>query len=108
MRKPLSLLICFALPTLVLAGGFILAGLYGVRQISKLFEETARGILPQGFEARLEEIGKYTVWLPVNSESEGEETSQRLPPGGRVYIFDAPSARELELTGLIIGGEIYR
>ena len=103
MRKPLTLLVCFALPALVLTGGLILAGLFGFRQIPELFEETARGMIPQGFEAKLEKRGKYTVWLPVEGDGLSESSQGRLPPGGRVYVFDAASARELELMTWIKG-----
>lgn len=98
MRKSLSLLLCIVPPSLVLVAGLILASFYGFRQIPDLFEETARGLLPQGFEAELLTKGKYTVWLPVEVKSESERERDWLPPGGRLYLFDVASAQELELA----------
>lgn len=98
MRKSLSLLLCIVPPSLVLVAGLILASFYGFRQIPDLFEETARGLLPQGFQAELLTKGKYTVWLPVEVKSESERERDWLPPGGRLYLFDVASSQELELA----------
>jgi hypothetical protein len=98
MRKSLSLLLCFVPSAIVFIAGLILAGLYGFRQIPDLFEETARGLLPQGFEANLLTKGKYTVWLPVEVKSESERERDWLPPGGQLYLFDSASEQELELV----------
>ena len=95
------MLLCFALPGLVLVGGLLLAGFYGFRQIPDLFQESARGMLPQGFEAKLEERGKYTIWYPVEESEEGGE--ERFPPGARVYVFDAASAQELRMSKWLQG-----
>ena len=97
MRKSLSLLLCFVPSAIVFIAGLILAGLYGFRQIPDLFEEAARGLLPQGFEANLLTKGKYTVWLPVEVKSESERERDWLPPGGQVYLLDSASEQELEL-----------
>lgn len=48
----------------------VLSGLHGFRQISELFGETARGMIPRGFGSKLERTGEYTIWLPM----EGEDT----------------------------------
>jgi len=100
MNRPLPLIVCLLVPFLIVVFGLVLAGLYGYRQIPNLIEETARGFVPEGFTATLPEPAKYTVWLHVTALTEGEDYRgpEELPPGGRVYIFDASSGREIPLN----------
>jgi hypothetical protein len=104
MRKPVSLLACFFIPFLVLVLGLSLAGIYGYRAIPWLFEETARGMIPEGFEVPLGNPGKYTVWL--FERGQGEEGfyrgSGKLPPGGKLHIFDSSTGREIPLTNWVV------
>ena len=60
-------------------------------------------MIPQGFESKLERRGKYTVWLPVEGDGRLEGPQGQLPPGGRGYVFDAASARKLDLIRWIKG-----
>ena len=91
------------LPVTGLVGGYILGGLYGLRQIPGIFCETARGMIQQGFKSKPEKRGKYTVWLSGEGDGTLEGAQGQLPPGGRVYVFDAASARELDLITWIKG-----
>tara|TARA_R110002096_G_scaffold354182_1_gene547376 strand:- start:6011 stop:6583 length:573 start_codon:yes stop_codon:yes gene_type:complete len=97
-KKPISLLLCFALPAFFLIGGLVIAGLYGYRQIPSLTQESGMGFLPEGFSMTLEEAASYTVWLTVVPKADANEGAEKLPPGGRLYIFDEASGRELKLS----------
>ena len=61
MKKPMSLLVFFSIPAVIL--GLALAGSFAYREIPRLFKESARGNIQRGFLAELVEPGKYTVWL---------------------------------------------
>ncbi len=100
MRKPISLILCFGLPALFLVGGFVLAGLYGFRKIPEIFQESARGTLPEGFVVRLNKAGKYTVWLSLGDGRDFSDApaAEELPPGSRLFVFDDASGRELEVS----------
>ena len=54
-------------------------------------------MMPRGLESKLERRGKYTVWIPVEGDATLQGARGQLPPGGRVYVFDAASAGELDL-----------
>lgn len=103
MKRPLSLILCFLIPSIVLMFGLILGGVYAFQEIPRLFHESARGEVSGGFPATLEEPGKYTVWLEVKEEDLRiyREKDNRLPPGASVHVFDANTGKELELTNWI-------
>jgi len=100
MRKPLPLLICFAVPAFLLILGCSLAGSYGFRAIPKLLEESGRGLVPDGFELSLDEPGRYTLWLLARGQLGGEfyRSADKLPPGGRIYVYDAATGRQIPLN----------
>ncbi|MEM9280619.1 MAG: hypothetical protein AAGA96_02225 [Verrucomicrobiota bacterium] len=97
-RKPMPLFVCFVLPSLILAAGLTAAGYYGFGRIPELIKEHARGMLPRGFETSLSDPATYTVWLSVPEAEADSISPESLPPGGRLYIFDANSGRELPLS----------
>lgn len=99
MKRPLSLVLCFLVPIVILLVGTIFAGIYGYQEIPKLYEETAKGLAAPGFNAVLEKPGKYTVWLHTYTVFEGTayESGDRLPGGGKVHVFEADSNREFDL-----------
>ncbi|MDF1849388.1 MAG: hypothetical protein P1U85_01045 [Verrucomicrobiales bacterium] len=100
MRRPIPLLVCFAIPLLLLIIGAAFAGVYGFREIPKLLDETARGMVPQGFVAQLGSPGKYTVWLYERGQIGAEfyRGTEKLPPGARIYLYDEASGREMEVS----------
>lgn len=100
MRRPIPLLICFAIPLILLLIGAAFAGMYGFREIPKLLDETARGMVPPGFVAVLGPPGKYTVWHYERGQI-GEKFhrgGESLPPGGRIYLYDQASGREIDVS----------
>ena len=100
MRKPLSLILCFLVPALILLLGLLGAGVYGFRMIPRLFEETGRGVLPEGFQVEVPKPGKYTLWLYARGQYGGNfyRSAEKLPPGGKVYLFEEASGREIPIT----------
>lgn len=113
MRRPLSLIVCFLIPGIVLLLGFVFAGIYGFREIPKLVEESGRGQVPEGFEIELRDPGKYTLWYHVREKepvSDLGESLEGLPPGARVLVYDAETKNEIEMVKWLsatknIGGE---
>lgn len=103
MKRPPSLLLCFFFPFLLLLGGLSFGGMFAYREIPPLLEETARGMVPEGFQVTAVEPGKYTVWLQVWGQigerfHHGEET---LPPGAKIYLFDESSGREVKVANWV-------
>lgn len=99
MKRPVPLFICLAVPLIVFLIGASLASVYGFREIPKLLDESARGLVPEGFEASLDRPGKYTVWLQVRGAigNHFHRGPEKLPPGARIYLYEAESGREIEV-----------
>lgn len=99
MKRPIPLLVCFSIPLLLFLIGSAFAGIYGFREIPKLRDDTGRGLVPPGFETTLEGAGRYTLWLQSRGEigDEFHRGSESLPPGGRIYLYDAESGREISV-----------
>lgn len=111
MRGPLSLIVCFLIPGIVLLLGFVFAGVYGFREIPKLVEESGRGQVPDGFEIELGDPGKYTIWYHVRETvSAADENLESLPPGARIHVYDAETKNGIEMVHWLsatknVGGE---
>lgn len=88
-----------AVPLSILLSGAILAFVYGSRKIPKLLEETARGVLPSGFEVKLPEERKYILWIHSKGSFAGKEyqSAGEVPPGAKIFVFDRASARQLAI-----------
>lgn len=103
MRKQLSLFLAFLIPLVILLAGLLGAGLYGFKAFPELLVEAGRGTLPEGFEVELEKPGNFTVWLHERGR-DGEKfywTDGTLPPGGKVYLFDEASGREIPMKSWV-------
>lgn len=102
MNKPMSLLVCFLIPVIFLLLGLALAGSFAYREIPRLFEEEGRGVIPDRFTVTLGEPGKYTVWLISETKVESEALKEmKLPPGGKIHIFDANQGTQIPLNNWI-------
>ena len=99
MTRPIHLFVCFLIPFVLLLIGAVSAGVYGFREIPQLLDETARGMVPKGFVVRLEDPGKYTVWLHERGSIGVDfyRGSDQLPPGGSISVYDVVSGREIEV-----------
>jgi len=85
---------------LVLASGLIGAWQYGASEFPQFFEESARGVLPEGFEFAPAVAGVYTMWLHGVEMGNGVESPVEireglLPPSARIYVFDGASGNEV-------------
>ena len=100
MKRPLNLVICLLVPTLILLVGAFSAMSYLYKERPNLMEESGRGLIPPGFEVGLSEAGKYTIWLHTYTVYEGNayEHEERLPEGGEVHIFDKKDGKMYELS----------
>ena len=109
MKLP-SLLLCFGFPITILVVGFSLAGLFGFRSIPQLMEEIGRGNVQAGFELSIAKPGRYTVWSVLSEDASARAIKAErlgLPPGGRVYLYNAEDGRELPLTKLLQQKKAY-
>jgi|GEM_PF-676362 len=100
MKRPLSLVICFLVPLLILVVGLVAGGVVGYRAIPPLFAETGRGLAPPGFTVELPDPGKYAVWFYSYGilDGQGYESSEGLPSGARVHVHDIVGDRPLPLV----------
>ncbi|MEM9015589.1 MAG: hypothetical protein AAGC68_01150 [Verrucomicrobiota bacterium] len=108
MRRPLPLLICFLIPLLIFCGGLGFATWVGFRAYPKLVEVIGAGEVPNGFSVVLPQPMPYTLWATVkHSENEerveerSEEIIRGLLAGGRLYVFDEASGREIERSNWV-------
>lgn len=103
MTRAIPLFACFILPLVLLLIGAVFAGVYGFREIPRLLDENARGMVPQGFVAQLDERGKYTIWLHERGQIgiEFYRGSDELPPGGNISVYDEASGGEIEVRKLM-------
>lgn len=99
MGKPTPFLLVLGVPVFVLLLGFSTATWIAVKQIPSLLEETGRGVLPDGFEVVLPDTGDYTLWLHEEGRFGNEiyQGAGEVPPGGKIYLFESASGREIEL-----------
>lgn len=99
-KKNGSLALCLLGPLVLLVIGISLSGLFASKNIPRLFEETARGVLPAGFEAKLLEARDYTLWIYERGRTAGTEynSSGSLPPGAKIFIFDSANGQKLPMV----------
>lgn len=94
-----SLFTALLIPLVILLVGISFAAAIAIRKIPPLLTEAERGMVPPGFEATLSEAGEYTVWLHRKGRLGNTlyEGSGEIPPGGKIFLFDAASGREMEI-----------
>ncbi len=85
------------IPLVVLLTGVSIAAAIAVRRVPPLLTEVDRGLLPDGFEVILPGPGEYTLWLHIKGRLGNKlfHGSGELPPGGKVFLFDASTGREI-------------
>ena len=100
MKRLLTLAAVGVLPLLDFLAGFTAAGVYGFGAIPRLFVETARGMVPDGYTTKLDDVGTYTLWLQVRGQEDGvfHRGPESLPPGARIYLFDQASGQEVSVS----------
>lgn len=98
-QKQTPIFLVLGLPFFVLLAGVCAAAWIAVKQIPGLLEETDRGVLPGEFEVTLPTTGDYTLWLHMQGRFGNEmyHGSGEVPPGGKVFLFDSATGREVEL-----------
>ncbi|MDF1658324.1 MAG: hypothetical protein P1U58_11980 [Verrucomicrobiales bacterium] len=84
---------------IILLAGVSIAAAIAVKRIPPLLAEVDRGLLPPNFEVTLSSVGEYTLWLHLKGRlgNQLHHGSGELPPGAKVFLFDASSGREISL-----------
>ena len=105
MKRPLSLVICFLVPILILLSGIVFSVLFAVQTIPSAFKDEVRGILPGSFPAKLEQPQRYMIWGYSVGRLEGENYQCPVPDlkAANITIIDRRSGKNLPLNDWMPG-----